>query len=330
MIPRLLNPRWLHFEGYHGDGKRSPFFEGWYFKVVDRTTRHRYAIIPGISLSTAGDDPHSFVQVLEDASGKAIYQRYDVDGFAADERGVNVRVGPNTFTWDHMHIEVDHSDLSLHGDVRFLGTRPWPVIPTSPGIMDWYTWVPRMECYHGVLSLDHGLSGTLTAGETSIDFTEGRGYIEKDWGQSFPSGWVWMQTNHFATPGISLTASIAMIPWIGRAFPGFIVGLLLDDTLIRFATYTGAKTTHLSLTEEVVTWRLQDALYVLDIVAHRADAGKLRGPSRHDMGRPVPETLSARVDVTLRTRFSDMIIYSGTGACAGMEIGGDFAPLLRS
>jgi undecaprenyl-diphosphatase len=51
MIPRLLNPRWLHFEGYHGDGKRSPFFEGWYFKVVDRTTRHRYAIIPGISRS---------------------------------------------------------------------------------------------------------------------------------------------------------------------------------------------------------------------------------------------------------------------------------------
>mgnify|MGYP001822280438 CR=1 FL=1 len=39
---------------YHGHGKKPPFFEGWYYKLVDREGRNRFAIIPGIFLS---DDP---------------------------------------------------------------------------------------------------------------------------------------------------------------------------------------------------------------------------------------------------------------------------------
>jgi hypothetical protein len=33
---------------YHGHGKRAPFFEGWYFKLVDAGDQHRYAVIPGV------------------------------------------------------------------------------------------------------------------------------------------------------------------------------------------------------------------------------------------------------------------------------------------
>jgi tocopherol cyclase len=327
---RAQPPRWLHPEGYHGRDRQPPYFEGWYFKIVDRTTEHRYAIIPGISLSKSDGGPHSFVQVLDGASDRVIYQRYGVGDFSADECGINVRVGPNAFSWHGLHLELGDTDLPLHGDVRFHRPKPWPVTLASPGIMGWYTWVPRMECYHGVLSFDHALSGTLMAGNSAVDFSEGHGYIEKDWGQSFPSGWIWMQTNHFEAPGVSLMGSIAMIPWIGRAFPGFIVGLLYNGTLYRFATYTGAKTTRLSLTEKTVSWTLQDDIYRLDMMGHRAGTGRLRGPSRHDMARPVPETLSAQVDVALTARHSGALVFSGTGRCAGMEVGGDISPLLKS
>ena len=86
----------------------------------------------------------------------------------------------------------------------------------------------------------------------SINFTGGRGYIEKDWGQSFPAGYVWFQSNHFDIAGTSLTASIAVIPWLGSAFRGFIVGLWHQDKLYRFATYTGAKTKTLTITDDQV------------------------------------------------------------------------------
>jgi hypothetical protein len=32
---------------YHGHGKRPPFFEGWYYKLVSADETQRYAVIPG-------------------------------------------------------------------------------------------------------------------------------------------------------------------------------------------------------------------------------------------------------------------------------------------
>ncbi|MGC9467012.1 MAG: tocopherol cyclase family protein [Anaerolineae bacterium] len=320
----------LHPEGYHGRGRRPPYFEGWYFKVVDPAEKHRFAIIPGISLSTGEEGPHSFVQVLDGTSGRTVYQRYPVEAFTASERWLEIDVGPNHFSAAGMSLNLTDTELSISGTVTFDELRPWPVTVASPGIMGWYAWVPRMETYHGVVSLDHGLGGSLTIGDQTVSFSGGRGYIEKDWGQSFPSGWVWMQSNHFGTPGVCLTASIAMIPWIGHSFPGFIVGLYREGTLYRFATYTGAVTRHLAITENEVEWVIEDSLYRLDLVGRRAESGLLRGPSRVDMGRPVAETLSASIDVELRARRSDTLIYRGTGSYAGMEVVGKVDDLLTA
>jgi len=88
-----LNPA-----GYHGHGKRPPFFEGWYYKLVDAGEQHRYAVIPGIFLS---DDPaqhHAFVQVLDGRSGHTTYHRYATQEFWAADGELDVRIGPNRFT----------------------------------------------------------------------------------------------------------------------------------------------------------------------------------------------------------------------------------------
>ena len=187
------------------------------------------------------------------------------------------------------------------GSLRFQTLTPWPVSVRSPGIMGWYAWVPTMECYHGVVSLDHAIAGTLMIDGLSHDFNGGRGYIEKDWGQSFPSAWVWMQTNHFEASGTSLTASTAIIPWRRSSFRGSIVGLWHDGVLYRWATYTGAKTTHLHIDDEQVHWILRGktagGVHQLTITAARAEAGILAGPSTVDMGKRVAESLTASVEV---------------------------------
>ena len=55
----------LHPAAYHGHGKKPPFFEGWYYKIVDATEEQRFAIIPGVFLSDDPDRHHAFVQVLD-------------------------------------------------------------------------------------------------------------------------------------------------------------------------------------------------------------------------------------------------------------------------
>ncbi len=320
----------LHPERYHGHGKRAPFFEGWYYKLIDTTEEHRYAIIPGVSLGTGGPEgPHSFVQVLDGLSGRTAYHVYPLEAFHAARERFEIHVGPNRFTGDYLELEIEEEPLSVRGRVDFEGTVGWPVTLLAPGIMGWYAWVPFMETYHGVLSFDHGLRGSLVVDGREHDFSGGRGYIEKDWGESFPSAWVWFQTNHFAEPGTCLTASIAMIPWVGRTFRGAIVGLWHRGTLYRFATYTGAETERLEVTGEQVAWVIGDDLYRLEMTARRAAVGDLRGPGKMDMELRVPETLRATVEVRLFAREGERPLFSGTGRNAGLEVGGKIEQLLR-
>jgi tocopherol cyclase len=306
----------MHPANYHGHSKRPPFFEGWYYKIVSADESARYAIIPGVIL---GENGHAFVQVLDGVHATTAYHTFPLSEFWASDKNFDVHIGDSRFNLDGFSLNLDTVSGRALGQVHVHQTHPWPVTVASPGIMGWFAWMPAMQCYHGVLSFDHALSGSLAFDEKSVDFTGGRGYIEKDWGAAFPEGYVWMQTNHFEQAGVCLTASVAIIPWLGSAFPGFIAGLWIDGTLHRFATYSGARLEKLTISDECVDWVMRDRKYRLEISASRAEAGLLKGPSALDMGKRINETLKASADVRL-SKINGETLFEGTGRHAGLEV----------
>jgi tocopherol cyclase len=316
-IRSTLNPA-----GYHGRTFPAPFFEGWYFKIVDLTEKCKFAVIPGIFQSAEIGKSHAFVQVLDGFSGKAFYQSYPIEQFQASERGFELRIGNNLFTSKHMILDLDFEGLFLRGEIIFTNptSQPWPITLKSPGVMGWYAWVPRMECYHGVVSLDHGLEGTLEIDGKQADFSGGRGYIEKDWGKAFPSAWIWFQSNHFDQRGVCVSASIANIPWMGNSFAGFIVGVWLEGRLYRFTTYLGARIERLEVNDQYVFWRLVTRDQALELKASRAAGDLLRAPTPKGLDRRIAETLDGLVDVRLWDK--SRMIFSGAGRNAGLEIVG--------
>jgi hypothetical protein len=309
---------------FHGHGQAPPFFEGWYYKLVSQDGSQRFAIIPGVFF---GEDGHAFVQVLNGNTAKTAYHRFDLSKFWASEEDFEARIGDNFFSQDSVTLNIDDQLGLVNGKLAFQGLKPWPVSITSPGIMGWYAWVPKMECYHGVLSFDHRIQGQLKINQEIVDFTGGRGYIEKDWGQSFPAGYIWFQSNHFDIPETSLTASVAVIPWMGSAFRGFIIGLWNQGRLYRFATYTGAKIKSLEIMDDSVNWVVQDRRYRLEMAASRSEGGLLHGPSRVQMLQRVEESMSATVDIQLST-LSGQVIFDSQGRNTAMEVHGDLDRLL--
>lgn len=196
----------------------------------------------------------------------------------------------------------------------------------APGIMGWYSFVPFMECYHGVVSVDHVISGELKVYGETVDFTGGRGYTEKDWGRSFPSAWIWVQSNHFDQDApVSLMASVANIPWIGSHFIGYIVGFLFNGRLYRFATYTGARM-KASLGEKTIRLAFRDKRYRLEITAHQAGTGELVAPISGKMVGKVSESMLSEAEV--RFFDNDRLLFSGTGKNAGLEAAGQVEELL--
>lgn len=319
----------LHPHIFQGTHTRRPYFEGWYFKLVSADEQTRYAVIPGMF---RGQDPatdHAFVQVLDGMSGRATYHQYPINAFRADTKKFHVQVADNIFSDENIRLNIADDQLSLCGEIRFSGGRGWDVTPIQPGVMGWYMWLPIMECYHGIVNLYTHLTGELTENGASLNFNDGRGYIEKDWGQAFPSAYIWMQSNHFDTPNTSLTASIAMIPLLGRSFRGAIVGFYHQGTLHKFAKYTNAVNERLELTDDHVYWTMRNKTHRLELVAERASGGLLLAPIRTEMHKRVDETMRATVHVRL-TALNGRVLFDEHGRNTGLEVHGDLDTLLKA
>lgn len=333
MLGRIA--RWIDLtlkpEAYHGADRQPPYFEGWYFKFVTPDTADRYAIIPGIFLSHDPERHHAFVQVFDGMAGRATYHRYPAEAFSAVPGALDIRIGPNRFTRRSVELDIDDGLRTVRGRIELGCGMGWPVSVRSPGIMGPFAWLPFMECYHGIVSFDHAVHGALSDDGRHIDFSGGRGYLEKDWGQSFPAGHIWMQTNHFdAAPGTSLMASIAVIPMLGSWFPGFICGLHHDGRLYAFTTHGGARIERLDVDDHQVCWAIASRTERLTIRAERADHALLPGPNRADMSKRVPETLKATIHIRLTDRADGRTIVDSTGRCAGLEVAGDYERVLAA
>ncbi|MCK8115350.1 tocopherol cyclase family protein [Anaerosoma tenue] len=309
---KLWHPDW-----YQDGPKRRGYFEGWYLKCVDADARHAVALIPGISLTPDGVGSHAFVQLIR-AGGTTAYWEYPAEEFRFATDRFEIEVGPNRFSSEGAWLDADGAAGRLTGELRFGEWVGWPVRPLSPGVMGWYRFVPFMETYHGVLGLDHAVDGGLEIDGASLSFDGGRGYVEKDWGRSFPSAWVWAQSNHFGTPGISMMISVARIPWLGGSFVGYIVGLLHDGELHEFTTYNGAKMRAFSIRDGEARMALEQAGLRLELTVEGAHPGELRSPVLGAMDGTVWESLDASIGVKL-TR-GDALLFEGRGLHAGVEL----------
>jgi hypothetical protein len=315
MWNRIHHPLW-----YQGVKKTRNYFEGWYFKQVtaDRTTT--LSLIPGISKSASS--PHAFLHVILSKVGQpkpqTWYLAFEPTMFNHGDEPFYVEVGAQRFSETAIRLDLSKDDLTLVGTIRLEAFLPIGRSGPFPTIMGPFAYVPFMECYHGVVSMDHGLDGRVVINGEAIDFQGGRGYLEKDWGASFPEEYVWIQTNHFDKPGTSLMASVAKIPFLGLTFSGFLVNFVVDGTEYRFATYNGSKAKKLQSKDNEVMYRFTRGRFSLQLRAVSERVASLPAPKNGNMDHAIKEGLSGTVEVSLIK--GDQRLFQGVGTQAGIEI----------
>lgn len=315
MWERTNHPLW-----FQGVRKRTNYFEGWYYKQVSADGRTTLSLIPGISRSKA--HPHAFLHVILAQDGfdvpKTWYLAFPTEAFSFSDQPFHVAVDQNRFGVDRIDLSVSRDELSLTGSIALGEGTPIRKTGMYPTIMGPFAYVPLMECYHGVVSMDHAVSGTVVLNGETISFDGGKGYLEKDWGASFPKEYVWLQTNHFPIPGTSLMASVARIPFLGMTFSGFLVNFVHDGKEHRFATYNGAKAKKLESTADETTYLFTRRKWTLWLKAKSRHAAALPAPKNGSMDHAIKEGLSGTVDVRLSG--PDGILFEGKGLHAGIEI----------
>ena len=312
---------------YHGNKNKRPFFEGWYHKLTTKNNRS-LAIIPGIYHSGESNNKTAFVMVFDGTNGKVFFKRYETSEFKCSKSKYALHLGANYFSMKEIKLDIIDDDFQLKGHIYTNDTKPWPVTLFEPGCMGWYAYVPTMECFHGILSMDHSLNGKLELNDSLYNFSEGRGYIEKDWGKNFPEDWIWAQSNHFENNHASISASLATIPWKKMKFAGFIVGLYFNNKLYKFTTYRNTITKNINIDSEKLHWQLQRKELILDLVIKKGSKpGILFAPDKDDMIPKVTEFLDGEIHCKLYD--NDLKIFDDYSNFCATEFIGNTKNLIK-
>ena len=304
-------------EIFQGNLKKKNYFEGWYFKHVSKDLNNVYSFIPGISLSD--DDPHSFIQVINGITGKTCYITYQVNEFKWNKNRLYLEIGNSIFTDSFIDLKIENEDIKVSGRLEYKNIIKYPKTLISPGIMGWYSFVPFMECKHGIVSVNHEISGVLNIDNGIIDMNEGRGYIEKDWGSSFPEAWIWIQSNNFKNIDTSFTFSVAKIPWLGKYFPGFISFLYFDKRFYLFSSYNNSTLTGINYDGKTINFTLKNNYSTLKVTAVKNRSGELMAPVSGKMSRRIKESIDSFVIISLYDKHNNLI-YNDSAQRAGLEI----------
>lgn len=312
---------------FQGNRRKSNYFEGWYFKFVSKDGSSIFSVIPGISLAKNKQKKHAFIQVIDGVNAQTWYYEFPIDSFFFSSKIFAVRIANNYFSLDSMSLAIQDSSCPISGSIKIKN----PVAYThgswwNPGIMGWYRFVPFMECYHGVLSLTHQLEGQLRVANKAHSFTEGKGYIEKDWGSGMPASWVWMQSNNFSNQGSSFMLSVASIPWLGNSFTGFLGFLHHNNKTYNFATYRSTKLKMTLLDSSRLAIEIKDKKHTLQLQVKSNNKGLLKAPVKGLMDRRIPESIDAEIQITAYDKKGNLILKDST-RIAGLELVGDYFSL---
>lgn len=325
-------------ESYHGNSKYNDtnFFEGCYYKLISKDENYAYAIIAGASFGKDKNSSHSFIQVYDGKQNKYDYHKFDIDDFYYSKETLEMKIKDNHFTLNELKLRVSDELGKIEGELYLDNIHSWPSACLSPGAMGWFELMPFMECYYGILSFNNSIKGSLKVEGKNLDFTNGKGYIEKNWGKSFPESWIWIQSNHFDTYDASIVVSVATIPFLTTSFPGFVIGFWHQGKLYQFCTYTGAKiislgVEKLSAEKSKISLITKSKHYELHMEAVKMGGYDLKAPVVGGMTGRCDESLTSEIYVSLyhKEKNTKRLIFQEKGRNAGVEINGDMGKLYK-
>jgi len=269
------------------------YFEGWYYK--HQANGKTLALIPGKATDGA------FIQVVTDEA--AYHVTYPLSEY---HKGECLTIGSNVFSESGVSLNIDRPEIKLMGEIKYDN-----LMPIRNDIMGPFKFFP-MECRHGIMSMQHDLTGMIRLNGETYDFDDGKGYIESDSGKSFPKSYTWVHCNDFKED-CSITAAVAKIPFYGLKFWGCICVVMLNGQEYRLATYKGVKIVNC----EPGVMELKQGKYRLVIKVHSEGGHILPAPRYGKMNHNILEDISCRA--TFKFTKGDEVLFEGESNQASYE-----------
>ena len=308
----IKNP--IYFQGEKYLNTNENYFEGWYFKNTNN--KDSIAFIPGINLNNK--EKKAFIQVI--TNNNSYFINYDIDDFEYSDEPFYIKIGNNFFSEKYISININDKiqKLKIYGDIEYNNNKNIKTNILNPNIMGPFSYIPSMECNHAILAMKSNINGIININNKKIIFKNDIGYIEKDYGISFPKNYIWIQGNNFKNKDTSFMLSIANIPFKTFNFKGLICSLIIDNKEYRFATCNNSKIIKYEINNENVFITLKKGKYILEINSKLKQGLKLMAPHKGKMDKDIYENITSIINLTLKE--NNKIIYQDISKNCGIEI----------
>lgn len=308
----MRNPELFQGEKYIKTDKN--YFEGWYFKNTNN--KNAISFIPGININ--GQEKKAFIQII--TINYSYFVNYDINNFKFSSNPFYIKINNNFFSNNRIYIDIEDNtqDLMVSGDIKYSNSINIATNFLNPNIMGPFSYIPFMECNHAILTMKSRADGLININNNKMIFDNGIGYIEKDWGCSFPKSYIWCQGNNFKNPNASFIISIADIPFKIFNFRGIICDLIIGNNEFKFTTYNNAKIIKYDVDDNSLNIILKKGCYYLNVKSEYTVGNKLFAPVRGKMEKDIFENISTSISIILKK--DNTIIFSDSSKNCGLEI----------
>lgn len=301
--------------------KTKKGFMSWYYNFIDAQKENLLEISIGKTQEEGNSEYYLSIASNQKAFSKEIKLsgervKWEKDGMHYD-----------SCSFDQNGIALDLEDEAYHikGSLSFTENRGTNRSKWQTGVMGPFKYWPFLNSYHDVTSLAHQLSGSITINNETIDFTGGKGYMEKEWGKQYPKIWVWAQCNHFKEHDIALMVGVARMPFLWEYYTSFSVPVYYKGSLEVFSNYNGGQIAKLYRYKGYIHLIITQKSKVLDLKIYGEDEAELVSSYNSHMIRDVYQCQMAKMEIKIMQ--SNHIILEDVGYCCNIEIGGNTSKL---
>ncbi|MFI3170809.1 MAG: tocopherol cyclase family protein [Eubacteriales bacterium] len=296
---RLNKSMEKRFHAKSGSGS----FEGWYFK--HQIGAMVFSFVVSFHVDEIGEES-AYIQFITNEGSYC--KRFDIRECYFHGNQFDFKIGSNRFSSEGCRVKLDFDGFEVACNIKY-----GSFTKLESDIMGPFQFVKNMQCKHVIISMNHDIRGFIDVNGEATELSGGTGYIEGDRGTSFPSEYLWTQTNFQYNGNHSLMLASANIPMGKTSFTGVICQILYRGKQYQIATYRGARILQKSKTSiGIKQGEFRIYAMALDEKGHR-----LRAPEHGEMVRLVHENPAGRVRYVFYRK--DKKIFDFISRCASFE-----------
>lgn len=292
-------------------------FEGWFCKIDDRKNGLMFSVIWGYS--THKKTKHAFIQFQNSIKHDTAYIPYPIDDLKWKTDPFVLLIGKNELSQTGILLDFVTDGIPVRGNFHFGSFSPIKQSILKPNIMGWLTYFPN-ECNHSIISMNHKVTGNLQIANQSWKIQDADGYIEKDWGTSFPKKYVWVQANDWEKS--SVVFSYATVPMLGKYAKGFFLVLHHDGKEYRFTSIEGSKLTDFHVSKDSFIATIKKKGICLNLKAKQSNPAALASPEHGEMKSYIKESLEGSFELILKIKNKIVITLSSQRASIDIHFDG--------